>query len=70
MTTKPGDLEDEDLLNRARQWRLLALRGQSEARGPAHSHEVEIRRRFGVVTTLSAPLEPAPASRRPFWRFW
>ncbi|MDM0037319.1 hypothetical protein QTI33_34700 [Variovorax sp. J22P271] len=70
MTTQPRDLEDKELLNRAHQWRLLAMRGHSEARGPAHAHEVEVRRRFASDTTLSAPLEPAAARRRPFWRFW
>ena len=68
--TEPGDLNDEELLNRAHQLRLLALRGHFEARGPAHQHEAEVRRRFGVPTTLAAPLEPAHTRRRPFWRFW
>ena len=68
--TEPGNLEDEELLNRAHQLRLLALRGHSEARGSAHIHEVEVRRRFGSATTMNAPLELAPARRRSFWRFW
>jgi len=69
MMTQPGHLSDEDLLDRAHQLRLLALRGHVEARGPAHEHEREVRRRFGSGTTLTAPLE-MPARKRPFWRFW
>jgi hypothetical protein len=68
--TEPGDLEDEELLNRAHQLRLLALRGHSEARRPARLHEAEVRRRFGAPTTMGATLEHASARRRPFWRFW
>lgn len=67
--TEPGQLTDEDLLDRAHQLRLLALRGHPDARGAAHAHEREVRRRFGTATTMSAPLE-APARKRPFWRFW
>lgn len=68
MITEPGKLSDEDLLDRAHQLRLLALRGHVEARGPAHDHEREVRRRFGGGTTLSAPLETTPR-KRPFWKF-
>jgi hypothetical protein len=70
MMTVPGNLSDEDLLERAHQLRLLALRGHVEARGPAHDHEREVRRRFGSGTTMNASLElPAPR-KSPFWRFW
>jgi hypothetical protein len=68
--TEPGALSDEELLDRAHQLRLLALRGHLQARGAAHQHETEVRRRFGHPTTLQAPLELEPARRRPFWRFW
>ncbi|MBO9512470.1 MAG: hypothetical protein J7549_00010 [Variovorax sp.] len=67
--TEPAQLSDEDLLERAHQLRLLALRGHVDARGPAHSHEREVRRRFGSATTLRAALEPAPRPRR-FQRLW
>lgn len=70
MMTKPADLSDEELLERAHQLRLLALRGHLDSRGPAHEHEAEVRRRFGTPTTISAPLEPVAVPRRPFWRFW
>ena len=67
--TEPAQLSDEDLLDRAHQLRLLALRGHLDARGPAHEHEREVRRRVGVSNTDSAPLE-ATVSRRSFWKFW
>ena len=67
MMTEPAQLTDEDLLDRAHQLRLLALRGHLDARGPAHEHEREVRRRFGSATTIAAPLEDAPR-RRPFWK--
>jgi hypothetical protein len=41
MMTQPGNLSDEDLLDRAHQLRLLALRGHVEARGPAHEHDAK-----------------------------
>jgi len=69
MMTEPGQLTDEDLLARAHQLRLLALRGHSDAHDPAHAHEREVRRRFGSNTTINASLDPMPR-RKPFWRFW
>ena len=54
MMTEPGKLSDEDLLDRAHQLRLLALRGHVEASGPAHDHEREVRRRFDSHTTMNA----------------
>jgi len=68
--TEPGDLDDEELLNRAHQLRLLALRGHSATRKPARLHEAEVRRRFGAPTTAAATLDHAAPRRRPFWRFW
>ena len=69
--TEPAQLSDEDLLDRAHQLRLLALRGHLDARGPAHEHEREVRRTFGSdSTTSSVPLEPVPAKKRVFWRLW
>lgn len=70
MITEPAQLTDEDLLDRAHQLRLLALRGHFDARGPAHAHEREVRRRFGSSTTISAPLEPSRRKKKPFWKFW
>lgn len=70
MMTQPAELSDEDLLDRAHQLRLLALRGHLDARGPAHEHEREVRRRFASgATTRGALLEP-PTPKRPFWKFW
>lgn len=67
--TEPGALSDEELLNRAHEWRLRALRGDRDARGAAHLHEVEVRRRFGVPTEVGA-IEAAKPKRRPFWKLW
>lgn len=39
-------LSDEDLVARAKEWRLRALRGDKDARGAAHELECELRRRF------------------------
>ena len=41
------ELQDEELMAQAREWRLRALRGEKEARGMAHELEREVRRRFG-----------------------
>jgi len=41
------ELQDEELMAQAREWRLRALRGEKEARGMAHELEHEVRRRFG-----------------------
>lgn len=68
--TEPGKLSDDELLDRAHQLRLQALRGDLNARGHAHEHETEVRRRFGMPTTMGAPFEMTPARQRPFWRFW
>ena len=70
MMTKPADLSDEELLDRAHQLRLLALRGHLDSRGPAHEHEAEVRRRFHTPTTIAAALAPVPTPRKPFWRLW
>jgi len=41
------ELQDEELMAQAHEWRLRALRGEKEARGIAHELEREVRRRFG-----------------------
>lgn len=40
------ELQDDDLLAHAREWRQRALRGEKDARGFAHELECEVRRRF------------------------
>jgi hypothetical protein len=70
--TEPGQLSDFELLARARAWRREALQGVLHARGHAHEHEAEVRRRFGRATTISGPVEGA-TTRRPRrwpWRLW
>jgi hypothetical protein len=66
--TEPGVLDDDELIERARRLRLLALRGDRYAHGPAHVFEVEVRRRMRETST-QMPLERNLESR-PFWRFW
>ena len=67
-----SELPDDVLKDRTREWRRAALQGVLHARGHAHEHEVELRRRFGVGTTQTAVLygEPERQRRRPFWRLW
>jgi len=52
MMTQPAQLSGEDLLDRAHQLRLLALRGHLDTRGPAHEHA-----RAVVVAEISDGLE-------------
>jgi hypothetical protein len=69
--TEPAGLNDEDLLERAHQLRLLALRDHVEARDPAQLHEREVRRRFGSSgASVNAALMAGNHRRRPLWRFW
>jgi hypothetical protein len=42
------ELQDEELVAQAREWRQRALRGERDARGMAHELECEVRRRFGA----------------------
>jgi hypothetical protein len=68
-----GEFTDDQLFALALEWRKRALQGEREARGIAHALEVEIRRRMGNPTTLSALLDTRPLaarSMRPWWRFW
>lgn len=65
------ELQDDDLLARARAWRQRALRGEKDARGFAHELECEVRRRFprNEVPRTLAPIHrldtvPETTSRR------
>jgi hypothetical protein len=42
------ELQDDELIAQAREWRQRALRGEKDARGMAHELEREVRRRFGA----------------------
>jgi hypothetical protein len=73
------NLSTAELQRLARAWREQALRGVKEARGVAHEHEAELRRRLGRSTRLatSANLDLRPldqriheCARRPWWQFW
>ena len=66
MMTHPADLSDVALLERAQELRRMALRGQALARGPAHEHECELRRRFPPSTCSP---ETTVTRKRP-WQFW
>lgn len=48
------ELSDDNLLARAKEWRLKALRGDKDARGIAHELEREVRRRFPPNVALQA----------------
>lgn len=64
----PGSrtLSDQELLDVAHQWRRLSLSGSSEAQREAIRHEVEVRRRFGVIDLHDAlPLSVTTQSRTP-----
>lgn len=53
-----SELGDEELKAYAREWRLRALRGEREARGPAHELEREIRRRAALQTSSDLAVNP------------
>ena len=55
--TDLGEFPDDQLFALALELRKRALQGELKARGIAHALEVEIRRRMGNSTTLSAPLD-------------
>lgn len=72
-----SQLNDEELIAKAREWRLLALRGEQHARGIAHELECEVRRRSRTQASgehAAKPDLPPPASagttRRRHWSFW
>lgn len=54
------ELQDDDLLAHAREWRQRALLGEKDARGLAHELECEVRRRF---PRANAPHALAPVHR-------
>ncbi|MGJ7523406.1 hypothetical protein ACSFA0_23195 [Variovorax sp. LT1P1] len=63
---------DDQLLVLAHEWRRRAMHGEKDARGVAHTLEVEIRRRVGNPCSSHALLDTRPLedrSRKPWWRF-
>jgi hypothetical protein len=68
--TQLADLTDEDLMTRARAWRLQALQGVAHARRVAREYEFEVRRRFREATTISDALDTSPSPLRPYWFMW
>jgi hypothetical protein len=68
--TEPSALSDKELMARAHQWRRQSLLGARNASAMARAHEIEMRRRFGGATTMSAPLADLQPKRRDWWRLW
>lgn len=69
------ELQDDELLAQARQWRQRALRGEKDARGFAHELECEVRRRFprSEAPYTLPPLHllgPVPQATRRRWTPW
>lgn len=71
------ELQDDELIAQAHEWRRRALRGEKAARGIAHELEREVRRRFGTrEAVVQQPLPevrllgvmPESAQRR--WKPW
>lgn len=69
----PYELPDAELKNRASELRLEALRGDKLAARRAQVFEAELRRRFGIATTMPVDLDtwlPHRQRKRPWWKFW
>ena len=60
-TMEAQELQDEELISLAREWRRRALRGERDARGMAHELEREARHRFG--TSKNDAPQPLPEVR-------
>jgi hypothetical protein len=66
-----ADLSDDELFSRARRWRSEAMRGSLHARGHAHEHEVELRRRSARTMPVRVPAEaPQRPPKRSLLQFW
>lgn len=71
------ELQGEELIAQAREWRQRALRGEREARGMAHELEREARRRFCMPRNdVPQPLPKVrflaelPREQQPRWKPW
>ncbi|MNT67389.1 hypothetical protein D3C72_2055250 [compost metagenome] len=60
------ELQDDELLVHAKEWRQRALRGEKDARGLAHELECEVHRRF---PRNDAPPPPHQTAQRR-WILW
>ncbi len=72
-----SELQDDELMAQAREWRRRALRGEKDARGIAHELEREVRRRTGLgpnceetPTLDTRPLAIRQRAPRSAWKFW
>lgn len=72
LTMDITELDDDDLLAHARDWRQRALRGEKDARGIAHELECEVRRRLPKNEGPQGltPLPLLGALSQPAWRRW
>ncbi len=70
----PDDLNDDDLAAYASHWRRLALRGELNARAPAHIYETALRERVRATEAAALMVEAedteAVVAKRPWWRRW
>jgi len=69
----PDDLTDDELAEHAKAWRRQALRGDRDARAPAHAYETALRERVrsSVAAELMAQAAAAvPERKRPWWLAW
>jgi len=66
----PDDLSDAELAEQAQAWRRLALRGDRDARAPAHAYETALRERVRASTAAAELSASAPEVKRPWWRRW
>lgn len=71
------ELQDDELIAQAREWRQRALRGERDARGIAHELEREVRRRFDAPRNdMPQPLPKVrllaelPRAQQPRWKPW
>jgi hypothetical protein len=62
--------DDEELAAAAFVLRTRAKHGDREAQAQAERLEEVLRSRLGATPSNHAPLERAPTTKRPWWRFW
>jgi len=68
----PDDLSDAELAEHAKAWRRQALRGDRNARAPAHAYETALRERVRaseVAELMATAMSNEPERKRPWWRF-
>ena len=69
----PDKMTDSELAAQAQLWRLRALRGAREARGPAHLYEAAQRRRLRETVSSNAMVDSASVRStvtKAWWLSW